>query len=725
MESRGLFVAVTAAVLQLTEAAWELKPSEPLTTLFENNFNDKANSTLKEGSTYSYIIGNGYKCDLTGFTHTRQYAMGFLRNKPGSASAQVSGLVPNAQYAWKIYQFAKNFKSANPLWVNGESHGKPYQDAKTEATKEGVTLADSSGRITFELRVEAHQFHLSGVAVAKIRPTCSKSQDSGYHAGISKRTFSASQAPNGKEWSWHQCAARCADDPACEFWTLEPLAGLGVLSSAGRCSLMSDKGNYVDAKGYVEGEKDTSCSEASGYISNIANLQNRVSVGELDLSQTKAAKKVLEDRVTLQDGQIQHLTDEKAQLTKSLEDTTRERDSVKQQLDSAKKQLESVSAELRSKSELLTDAQKEVQDKSTALEAKAQELNNLGQQLGSKTADLESKSRVFNEELTKKQKEWSFKLQEMAKQLKVTEEQHAELTAAYKDPSVQHFLEAKAWKVYEHPGVNHLVNKTFKYVLPSLQVRYGQGINFIENTHRSVYDKLNAFAGNGITEPYLPLISGILVYGIAFVPTCCAVMCLTRVLCRMREVLIFCHIWFMWSCLVACGFAIFAGREPLAVLAMHDASLYLFSQVVFGILLLVYTVMLMLSWLLCSAGGTGEPWYRLIQASLFVPILLSYFHFIFTPAMQDRLPEIDKMIQGMLRAVGSNRVGAFVWIPYMLAAAVFAAEGILELLSFRAAQYKNKLDTIAAKVDVRRLDELSALVPGKTTGDVELGDKSS
>ena len=89
--------------------------------------------------------------------------------------------------------------------------------------------------------------------------------------------------------------------------------------------------------------------------------------------QSGSKKEALADKLTLQEGQIKQLTDEKTAIanektafTKSLEDSTRERDSLKQQL-------QSVSAELSSKSELLANKQGELKQKSSALEAKSEE----------------------------------------------------------------------------------------------------------------------------------------------------------------------------------------------------------------------------------------------------------------------------------------------------------------------------------------------------------------
>ena len=49
-------------------------------------------------NTYDMPLANGYSARLTGWTHTRHYAHGFLRNTDGKAKAVVSGLQPSAEY---------------------------------------------------------------------------------------------------------------------------------------------------------------------------------------------------------------------------------------------------------------------------------------------------------------------------------------------------------------------------------------------------------------------------------------------------------------------------------------------------------------------------------------------------------------------------------------------------------------------------------------------------
>ena len=68
---------------------------EPLSTLTENSFNDRGDSSLSWHSTYTYSLANGYSVDLIGWTHARSYAYGFLTDAANTnPMAIVSGLHP-------------------------------------------------------------------------------------------------------------------------------------------------------------------------------------------------------------------------------------------------------------------------------------------------------------------------------------------------------------------------------------------------------------------------------------------------------------------------------------------------------------------------------------------------------------------------------------------------------------------------------------------------------
>mmetsp|Transcript_103513 Transcript_103513/g.246470 ORF Transcript_103513/g.246470 Transcript_103513/m.246470 type:complete len:1452 (+) Transcript_103513:596-4951(+) len=152
----------------LTMKRFDEALDEHLTSLEENHFNTRGDSSLNEKSVYSYVLAHGYKCDLTGWTHTRKYAHGFLRNKPGDGKATVSGLEPGAEYAFKIYQYAAQFAGNSEIVVNGDSKGLAAASKSAEATKLGLAQADGDGRIHFAFKRISPHVHLSGLAISRI-----------------------------------------------------------------------------------------------------------------------------------------------------------------------------------------------------------------------------------------------------------------------------------------------------------------------------------------------------------------------------------------------------------------------------------------------------------------------------------------------------------------------------------------------------------------------------
>eukprot|EP00913_Durusdinium_trenchii_P032948 g30844.t1 len=119
------------------------RPPEPLTTLDDQNFDDRGVSTLDESKTFYYTLGNDYRCLLTGWTHTRpmlgiiSYAKGFIRNKPGTGKAVVSGLDHGVGYFWKVYQ-AKN-KGKEPKY---DEVGRRIDRRKKEESSSDEDLLD-------------------------------------------------------------------------------------------------------------------------------------------------------------------------------------------------------------------------------------------------------------------------------------------------------------------------------------------------------------------------------------------------------------------------------------------------------------------------------------------------------------------------------------------------------------------------------------------------------
>jgi len=194
--------AETSKAVEVIEAPKAKRPPEPLPTLAEYNFDDRGVSSLDESKKFTYNIGNDYKCQLAGWTHTRPYAKGFIRNKPGVATAVVSGLDGGVAYFWKVYQVAKLHGSANGLMVNGEDQGKTTASKSYEATASGKTVADKDGKITFKFTREGEEVHLSGIAVAR------EEEKEGKAKAKAKAKVKAKPKKKGKEPKYDEVGRR-------------------------------------------------------------------------------------------------------------------------------------------------------------------------------------------------------------------------------------------------------------------------------------------------------------------------------------------------------------------------------------------------------------------------------------------------------------------------------------------------------------------------------------
>jgi hypothetical protein len=140
-----------------------------MSTLAQNNFDDRGDTTLSTSTTYQYTLSGGYTCKLSGWTHTRNYHKGFLRNTAGSGQAEVSGLVAGQTYQWRIYQYASSYgwSNTNAISANGVSKGTTSSTTDTSGgpTLTGTSTADSNGKITFVFTRTNHHTALSGIAM--------------------------------------------------------------------------------------------------------------------------------------------------------------------------------------------------------------------------------------------------------------------------------------------------------------------------------------------------------------------------------------------------------------------------------------------------------------------------------------------------------------------------------------------------------------------------------
>lgn len=77
---------------------------------FYDSFGDKNDI---QSNTYIVPLGERRSVILRGWTLTRSYHLGFVRNTGGEASATVPGLTAGRRYRYEIYQYSDDTAYAN------------------------------------------------------------------------------------------------------------------------------------------------------------------------------------------------------------------------------------------------------------------------------------------------------------------------------------------------------------------------------------------------------------------------------------------------------------------------------------------------------------------------------------------------------------------------------------------------------------------------------------
>eukprot|EP00930_Biecheleria_cincta_P098865 TRINITY_DN9051_c0_g1_i1.p1 TRINITY_DN9051_c0_g1~~TRINITY_DN9051_c0_g1_i1.p1 ORF type:complete len:442 (-),score=98.62 TRINITY_DN9051_c0_g1_i1:131-1456(-) len=330
----------------------------------------------------------------------------------------------------------------------------------------------------------------------------------------------------------------------------------------------------------------------------------------------------------------------------------------------------------------------ELTDKILDRESKISQLNN---QLASRSskqagADLDRESKR-NAELTEQVSAQQKEIARMTSELAAANIKNEDLRARYDDPSLQVFLAAKATKVYHDPGIEGAANKTFKYVLPRVVSAIRKGSEVYTSMNTSVYEGLLTIVGpDGMLEPWLPAVSGFLVYGLICLPLGISITCLAEFVCRLKELLFACEIYHSCITGMAFGFLVWTSKDPLHELADHDANVFLLQQAGFALLLILYFVLLVLAVCVSDIGTPIQLGCRFAQMTLVGLFCLVYYHLVWTPAMLDEMPRVDAFgaaWSGSTSTEAATAVAAAtrgVFLPYALAAVVFFTNIVLEKL---------------------------------------------
>jgi hypothetical protein len=178
------------------------------------------------------------------------------------------------------------------------------------------------------------------------------------------------------------------------------------------------------------------------------------------------------------------------------------------------------------------------------------------------------------------------------------------------------------------------VNKTVDLLLPSLLEKRHAGAVYLNQTKRGLIDRLSPHLG----ERYTPLVSGLLVYGLIFIPLFLAFWCTSTVVAavRLRPLLTFSHMYFLCGSCVAASTAFVLDADPFELFQEENKGAYLFFQAFMAVLLLAYSSMLAV--VFCRSRNSGEYTCRALQLIVVCLFASVYYERIWEPAMLDKKP---------------------------------------------------------------------------------------
>jgi hypothetical protein len=99
--------------------------------------------------TFNISLPHGQSVQLTGWTRTRGYHLGFLRDIPGIASALVTNLTAGDDYSFALYQHATINGGPSSFTVNGGPSITTFTTVGSAPSHVGTATADSKGKLHF------------------------------------------------------------------------------------------------------------------------------------------------------------------------------------------------------------------------------------------------------------------------------------------------------------------------------------------------------------------------------------------------------------------------------------------------------------------------------------------------------------------------------------------------------------------------------------------------
>jgi len=496
--------------------------------------------------------------------------------------------------------------------------------------------------------------------------------------------------------------------------------------------------DFQEALKKLKDEKEDEHVHSADATSKFKDLQSRLSAKEAELNATAATKdkeaatlqtrvKELEAQLVVKAGDSVKETTALTAKVKDLEaQKTKQDAALKSKDDALKKSLAdagqltaknaATAKDVAEKTAKIAELTKKSDDVTKTKEAAEKEAATKKSELDTAMNSMRSLQNAHTKEVTDMKQEHESKVGNITKEHEQLQGRHAELKARYEDPSMEEFLRNRAVKIYEtNPVVAGAANKTYKYVVPRLRIGYTaahvHGERILNETQRLGHELQHHldpyFSANNVVA-----ISGLLVYGMLFIPLICTVCLLSNVTAKLklRPMLMFCHLHMFLTCLCAAIGACLLGLDPLNSMYEEYYGVYLFTQGAVAIAFSTYVMMHFFAFL--GARNFVEQFVRLAQIGLNVSAGLIYFHLVWGPAMLDKAPKIPTLFEG----VGVPRPWNLA-LPYFLATCGYAFVLVLEK---RTRDARTKADKEEDKITIS-MDLRKEIDSGK--GDVELGEK--
>ena len=150
-----------------------LSQVEEVTSSATNNFYNGSERDLSPTTIYTEKINNGYTISITGATHMRDYARGYLNNNTSSnMTVKIEGLKPETDYKFRVFSYnndASDYSQNNTLTVNGSIMTTTFQATDTDnAEYINTAVSNADGFIELVFSDNKHHIHLSYISVIEI-----------------------------------------------------------------------------------------------------------------------------------------------------------------------------------------------------------------------------------------------------------------------------------------------------------------------------------------------------------------------------------------------------------------------------------------------------------------------------------------------------------------------------------------------------------------------------